>query len=285
MPYETSIEGAQAVEGNKRVPVQIPGSEQWFVRSRAENRKYHIQVAVPAEGPPAAGYPVIYMLDGNSVFCTMVETARLQGRNPDKSGVIPAIVVGIGYETEGPFSPERYCDYTIAGTSPYNLKADGTKPYKEGGAAAFLQFIAEELMPDIQERYQVDASRQSIFGHSLGGLFVLYAMFAKPGLFENYLSVSPSVHWNEAEFLAHEQQFTADLAQSEHHIRLLIGAGENEKGHFTGHIEKVNAFAQRLSGLSYPHFQVEFKEFEGEGHISVLPVFINRSLRFALRPE
>ncbi|GIQ63876.1 hypothetical protein PACILC2_24440 [Paenibacillus cisolokensis] len=104
-----------------RPKVEIPRSVQWTMRSRAENRSYQIMVAAPAEDPPPSGFPVIYLLDANSVFGTVVEAVRLQGGRPDKTGVVPAVVVGIGYPTERPFSPDRYYDYTPEPTTEFSI--------------------------------------------------------------------------------------------------------------------------------------------------------------------
>lgn len=77
----------------------IPGTEVRMMSSCNENRTYHIFISKPSTPPPPAGYPVIYLLDANSVFGTMTEAVRIQGRRPEKTGVIPAVIVGIGYET------------------------------------------------------------------------------------------------------------------------------------------------------------------------------------------
>ncbi len=59
-------------------PVSIARSEQYKVYSRVENREYRIYVAWPAEEPPPDGYPVLYILDANAVFGTVVEAIRLR---------------------------------------------------------------------------------------------------------------------------------------------------------------------------------------------------------------
>ncbi|MEK8129136.1 alpha/beta hydrolase [Paenibacillus filicis] len=269
----------------RRRKVELPGAEQWIMHSRAENRKYQIMVAKPAEEPPSSGYPVIYVLDANSVFATMVEAIRLQGRRPDKTGVLPAIIVGIGYETEAPFSEDRYYDLTPEPTTVYHQKPDGTPLPEQGGAAAFLAFIEQELKPLIEREFQIDRSRQTLFGHSLGGLFVLYALFMKPDAFRSYIAGSPSIHWNESLLLEQERQFKARLEQEPTAIQLLLGAGELEKSHIARINDNARELAGRLSTLSSRGVDVEYKEFEGEGHVSVLPVLISRTLRLVLRPE
>ncbi|MGV2685900.1 alpha/beta hydrolase, partial [Clostridium perfringens] len=93
-----------------RRSVELPHAEHWVMRSRAGQRRYRIIAAQPMGPAPPSGYPVIYLLDGNSVFHTMVETLRLQCHRPDKTGILPAVIVGIGYETEGQYAPNRFYD-------------------------------------------------------------------------------------------------------------------------------------------------------------------------------
>jgi uncharacterized protein len=264
---------------------EIPRSKRWMMQSRAENRSYQIMVAAPAEAPPPSGYPVIYLLDANSVFGTMVEAVRLQGGRPEKTGVVPAVVVGIGYQTDGPFSPDRYYDLTPMPATEYLHAPDGTALPAQGGAAAFLQFIEEELKPRIEREFKLDSSRQTIFGHSLGGLFVLHVLFTKPHAFQCYVAGSPSIHWNRQHLLLAEQQFVSRLEQEPLRIKVLLGVGELEKGHVSRNSDHARELSERLSAHSARGLEVVFKEFEGENHVSVLPVLISRALRFALRPE
>lgn len=93
--------------------VTLPRSEQYIMFSKNEHRKYKIFVSWPAEAPSNSGYPIIYTLDGNSVFSSITESVRLQSRRPDLTGIQPAVVVGIGYDTEAPFDPSRHYDYTL----------------------------------------------------------------------------------------------------------------------------------------------------------------------------
>ncbi|MNI13228.1 Ferri-bacillibactin esterase BesA [compost metagenome] len=267
-----------------RCKVEVPHAEQWTLHSRT-NRKYQIFVAKPAEAAPPSGYPVIYLLDANSVFGTMVEAIRLQGRRPDKTGVVPAIVVGIGYETEGPFADERFYDFTPEPTTEYSHRPDGTVLPEQGGAADFLEFIEEDLKPEIEGEFSIDRSRQAIFGHSLGGLFVLHVLFTKPKAFQTYIAGSPSIHWNQQLLHEKEQQFVSHVKQEPIDVAILLAMGEEEKRHSSGNSHKAKELAERLSALSSRGVEVEFREFEGEGHVSVLPVLISRALRFAFSPE
>lgn len=268
-----------------RRSVELPHAEHWVMRSRVGQRRYRIIAAQPMGPAPPSGYPVIYLLDGNSVFHTMVETLRLQCHRPGKTGILPAVVVGIGYETEGQYAPNRFYDYTPYPNMKFKNKLDGGSVPEQGGAAEFLQFIEEELKPQIEGEFNIDRRRQTIFGHSLGGLFTLYAMFAKPQAFSCYIAGSPSIHWNQEYLQELEQRFVERVKEEPYPVRLLLGAGEFERSHVTGNCISASQLAERLALQSGYGMHAEFKEFEGEGHLSVLPVLISRALRFALHPQ
>lgn len=119
-------------------------------------------------------YPVIYLLDGHSlhnVCASFVQHYSSRDRIPK------AIVVGIA-------STDRLRDFTPYERTAYNGEYGG------GGANKFLTFLEEELFPVIKKRYPTRDYRVLI-GHSYGGLFVTYALQAKPELFRAYLACSP----------------------------------------------------------------------------------------------
>jgi predicted alpha/beta superfamily hydrolase len=82
-----------------------------------------------------------------------------------------------------------------------------------------------------------------------------------------------------------EKQFTSRLDQENTNIEVLITVGELEKNHKSRMNDNAKELSERLSVLSSRGARVEFKEFEGENHTSVLPSLISRSLRFALIPH
>ncbi|MDA7025409.1 alpha/beta hydrolase [Bacillus sp. CLL-7-23] len=265
-------------------PVTIPGAQQRLMRSREGNRDYRIFIAKPSEEPPPTGYPVIYLLDGNSVFGTMVEAVRMQARRPEKTGVIPALIVGIGYQTDAPFDQRRIYDFTLpVSKDELPPRPDGREWPASGGAETFLSFIENDLKPQIEREFKIDKNRQTIFGHSLGGLFVLQALFRNPGLFQTYIAGSPSIHWNRS-FFANEADFISRLQKTNLKVDVLLGAGELEKNHQCRMNDNAKTLANRLSALEKFGVRAEFTEFKGEGHITVLPVLISRALRFALNP-
>ncbi|MFT3881118.1 MAG: hypothetical protein QM703_15830 [Gemmatales bacterium] len=97
----------QASEQPGGASVVIPHTQQYEVKSK-QGLAYRIMVAAPQTPAPPTGFPVIYLLDGNAFFGTIVETYRIQQRF-----LMPAVIVAIGYPTDVPFdASRRYYDLT-----------------------------------------------------------------------------------------------------------------------------------------------------------------------------
>jgi hypothetical protein len=136
-----------------------------------------------------ARYPVVYMQDGQNLFLDSyafggvawaVGTAMDQGI---ANGTIhEAIIIGIDNDVD------RLAEYTPVPDPGYG----------GGNAAKYLQFITNELKPqmDLQLRTIANADNTAIIGSSLGGLVSLYAGLARPDVFHRVGALSPSTWWN-----------------------------------------------------------------------------------------
>ncbi|WP_438445415.1 alpha/beta hydrolase [Gorillibacterium sp. sgz5001074] len=252
------------------------------IRSVEGNRAYRLFIAAPEGEPPPGGYPVLYVLDANAVFDTVVETLAIQSRRSDKTGVDPAVVVGIGYQTDALFSQNRFYDFTLPrpeGEAPYAFRG---KTFAEcGGAEIFHRFIEREVKAAVERDYPVNRERQGIVGHSLGGLFVLQVLLTAPGSYQSYVAGSPSIHWNSDFVFGKLEEFPRRLEECAREARLLIAVGSEETSH--GMIENARIFADRMAVLAGKELSVQYTLFPDEGHVSLLPALMSRTVRLAAR--
>jgi predicted alpha/beta superfamily hydrolase len=65
-----------------------------------------------------------------------------------------------------------------------------------GGADNFLAFLKTELIPYIDKLYPTKKENNTLYGTSLGGMFTVYAFLQEPALFKSYLTVEPSLWWD-----------------------------------------------------------------------------------------
>lgn len=212
-----AVAGAPAAQG------PMPGVSAPYTIARTmvatipapDGAPYRLFVAWPEGEPPATGWPVLYLLDGADNFATYVETARRLARN-GRSGLEPGVVVGIDSGT----LPRRVLDYTPAAIAiPAGFPAHGLRT---GGGDAFLDAVAERILPWVAARWRVDPKRRMLAGHSFGGVLALHAAWTRPGLFAASAAVSPSLWFGDG-LVARE------AAAAPAGSRVLIAMGGDER--------------------------------------------------------
>src|SRR5262249_22194676 len=147
---------------------------------------------------------------------------------------------------------------------------------RTGGQDAFFTFIQEELKPKIEKRFKVNRERQTLFGHSLGGLFVLHVLYTHPEAFQTYVAGSPSLWWNDQSILAEERAFVEKQGAK---VDLFLFVGDRDAKHM---VLDARRLSERLAPLGAHGTRVYFQSFEGEDHVSVLPAAISRAFRIAV---
>ena len=78
-------------------------------------------------------------------------------------------------------------------------------PTFAAGGSAFLRFLTQELKPEPETRYAIDADDATFFGSSLGGLFGAWTLLTSPTTFQRYILASPAITWNDEEVWRWEQ--------------------------------------------------------------------------------
>jgi len=249
-------------------PVTIPNSELRRIDSKSTGRTYDLYIRKPVDYDKDKDkkYPVLYLLDAQWHFKLL--DAVIGGLVYDK-WMPDIIVVGITYSGDKPdYEALRAMDYT---PSPGLQKGSGDGP-------KFLKFIKTEVIPFTETNYRADPSRRVLGGHSLGGLFTLYAMLSEPTLFWGYLAGSPAIPWDDGYLIRQEEQYF------EHHkdlpVRLFMAAGGAEPLVTPG-----LSFARTVASRNYIGLHWYGRVIEGERHAGVLPEYYNRGLRFLFGPE
>nr|WP_281503030.1 alpha/beta hydrolase-fold protein [Ancylobacter crimeensis] len=253
---------------------------------------WRIFVAVPDTPPPEAGYPSLLMLDANAGFASFAETARRAGVRPRATGIGPVLIVGVGYPTEAPHDRERRRFDFTAGPAR-EAAPPGREVGPTGGSAAFLAFLLDRLRPAIAARWRLDPARAALFGHSLGGAFVLEAFARAPRAFSHHIAVSPSIWWDEPHLLA---GLAARDRTAPARLALMIGEYEEalapwqqgragsaeiaERRARRAMVTTLHRFAQAARRELGPQARIVSEVLAGEDHASVLAPAMSRALRF-----
>lgn len=278
-------------------PVTLERTQQWTLRA-ASGRQFEVSIALPEAAAPPQGYPVLYVLDASYSFGTLVEMVR---NHEPLFG--PVVVVGVSYPSDAEMR-NRFYDMTPPGTDASALP----KLFAEGwglmgGAAEFRDFLTDDLRSAVKAAVPVDASRQALFGHSLGGLFALYVLFTRPESFDTYVAGSPAIWWSDKVVLQELAAFESRLRQCKAARRLLITVGGledrnnpeeqryiermklpggNEMPKMADMIGNSRRLHEELAPLLPEVLSVDYVVFPGETHNSVIPAYLGRGARFAL---
>lgn len=153
---------------------------------------HRLFIASPRQPAPAQGFPVVYLLDGNAAFDFLTQDHLDQAKG--------LVLVGVGYDTDRQFARERRTlDFTAPDGPGDGIRPDPVHPGRmAGGAAQFLNRLTGPIRQAAEDGLQIDPARRSLWGHSFGGLFVLYALLTQPDAFARFASISPSIWWDEA---------------------------------------------------------------------------------------
>ncbi len=180
--------------------------------SRAVGRSFHIYVRLPDgyDGRASSEYPVIYVLDGDSLFPILAANHLFLNYDVD---LPKAIIVGVAYGSFDPVTNKRGFDFSAPA-------ADAT--IEQGGAREFLSFLESELLPEVERRYRADPSRRVLFGQSRSGYMVLYSAFVAPDLFWGRIASNPAFDPGRELF------FSAPAQSSRTDLGLVVTSGSRD---------------------------------------------------------
>lgn len=201
----------------------------------------------PGADADRATLPIVYMLDAESRFRTMVDIAEANSAR--------VIVLGIGNEEN------RSHDYVPAN----GCTEDG------GGEAAFLDFVLNELVPFVDASVGGDPKRRALQGHSHGGSFAIYAMLSEmPGThhFTAYLAADPSIRCLGESFFKWETAYRARTQALPVRLHISYANKANER------------FIQLVESRHYAGLTFASKWYPG-GHNGMVQQGFTDSLQFA----
>jgi cytochrome c peroxidase len=263
-------------------PVIIPDTTQHELKAKG-GETYRIFLSIPKSPPPREGYPVFYLTDGNTSFPVFMAVANL--RPPGSS---PFVVVGIGYPSDNAADHRirRTFDLTPEVSAEWLKTAEPRLAgARTGGEGEFRSFIDEVVKPFVRSRARIDPDRQTLWGHSFGGLFVLNTMLKNPESFRNYLISSPSLWWNDHETLKTADSVTRLWSESDRKrdVRVFLSIGEFDEKPRPGDstertevlerrrmVRNAKKLAELIDRLKHRGIRSKFREFENEDHGSVV---------------
>lgn len=252
-------------------PHTIPNTQLRALPRNADGRAYQLHVHLPGSfaKEPKRRYPVLYVTDGYWDFATVV--ASYNNLHYDK--VVPEfVIVGLGYAGDGlDYGELRGWELSPVRLNPLSA---GT-----GHADKFIAALEKDIFPLVERDYRGDPAQRYLAGSSLGGLFALHAMYARPELFKGYIAASPAVVVGGDWIIGRAKAYAATGKPIQ--ARLYVTGAENEWPAFLAGIQRYQAL---LPTLKHPGLVFQNRTIDGERHAGTKAESYTRGMRFVFEP-
>lgn len=212
-------------------------------------------------------YPIMILLDGDSHFKTASGIVHFMSSNRNRNHLMPKSII-IAIE-----NVDRERDFTVT-----KIKTKRTNTM--GGGRNFLDFIEKELVPFIDENYRTEPSR-TLVGHSLGGLLTLNSYIDKNSIFDNYISIDPSIWWNE-EVMNNKVD---SISTKSLYKKLYIATANQGEANYERNKKKHDSLYALMTNKSDGPLNVEIEYFEKENHRSVPLIALYEGLKYLNREK
>lgn len=245
--------------------------------------RYEVRIGLPPSyGPSDRSYPLLVMLDADVAFGTVHETMVLNAlwsRAPTDRGIEPVpeyITVGVALPDRAEKPLRRNFEYMPDG-DPADCyerprayleqvaKMLGQQP-RLGGAAVFQAVLQDEILPIVETLYRVSTDRRMLVGVSAGGSFCCHSLFTRPGLFTDYVIVSPGI--------VSPKIFDLEAAWAKGHddlrANVFLSAGQDELGDPLDIVSTTARLAEQLRGRRYPGLNLHAMLFPDASHVDTL---------------
>lgn len=221
---------------NKKISI----GEEFNFKSKILNEDRKLMVYLPPDYKNSEKkYPVLYLLDGERHFHYLT---GFIGFFSSLQNIPEFIVIAIpNTNRRRDFYPSKEKDSSSDGTDN------------------FLQFLKLELIPFIDKDFRT-LKHRILCGHSLTGLFTIYAMIKEPGLFNGYIAASPGLHLNKFIQKLADDFISKKLSKN---ISLYFTYGTRE---FKPLEKSINDFKLKLDKYKNKKIFYTFKHFTQNEH-------------------
>jgi len=248
--------GMHQVKSQETVKIEIGTKHTLHSEILNEDRDYWISLpdSYNNDGSSYKKYPVLVVLDGNVHFEAITGLVNYMSSDSKRSWSIPEMIV-VAIQ-----NVDRRRDYTPD-------KIITRRENNSGGGKQFLNFLEDELIPELDQNFRTEPYR-ILFGHSLGGLLTTYAYMKEKTLFNAFIAVDPSFGTWDAETM--DEKLNAVTEQSFERF-IYIATANWGKRNIRNRDRHVRLF-EGLNSECEGEFPGKLEYFENENHSSVPPI-------------
>ena len=223
-----------------------------------EERMYWIYEPEKQPGEEEKDYPVLYLLDGDVFFHSVVGFTRFFASSR-VSSLPPCVVVAV-------LNTDRTRDLTPTSSAAQrdgSIQPEDTP--KGGGMKAFYRFLTEELRPEIEKKVSANG-RNFLVGHSYAGLFTLQVLLDYSESFDTFMAIDPSLWWDRGVFLkqAEKEVGQKDFSGKQLYVAFATRQRPNVK---LDQFALADSLGERIiPEMKSQHLRAIYKKFPDEVH-------------------
>jgi len=275
------------------------------MRGRGIAWDHEIRVALPASyAASAKSYPVLWAMDGAMDQALAVIEAA------DKS-VPEMIVVSVGLPKDERIHHQHRRDWDLSpapgrGVVGYAFSGPGAELFRDwaiqydkrkrakgdpqlllGGAPTYLDFLIDEARPALRDKYRM-SDETTLWGHSGGGMFCVFALLSRPTKFRNFICGSPSLNASNFAIFEMEDRVAKSKGDLPASLFLAVGEGEVLEGNGIsewGVASSTARFAEILKIRNYRSLQLGFRILPDHKHGPAWTGVLDTGLRWLYTPS
>lgn len=247
-----------------------------------EQRKIWIYVPNSGQADSKQRYPVVYLLDGDAHFYSVV--GMIQQLSQVNGNMISPEMIVVGIP-----NTDRTRDLTPTHVDADPPFMDSAFSKTSGGGEQFVSFIEKELMPHIDSLYPTQPYKMLI-GHSFGGLTTINIAMNHTKLFNSYICIDPSMWWDKMNFLKATKKSLTEKNFSGTTLYLGIANTMDERMNITKvqsdtsgetkHIRSILDLDKYIKSKKQNGLRYESKYYSNDDHGSVPMIAEYDGLRF-----
>lgn len=220
-------------------------------QSKKLNTTRELKIKLPKNYDPESTlkHPVIIVFDGDYLFEPVVGQVSYQTYFDEMP---ESIIVGVvqGYE--------RFYD-------SYFDEVTGL-PIESG--ARFYQFISEELLPYLDEKYNTSKFRVAV-GHDVMGNFINSFLFSDEPFFQAYINLSPDFKGNMNENISNRVKWIKD------DVFYYLATSDSDVVSIRKIVGETNAQLKTTDNKALTYY---FDEFVGDSHYTLVTGALSKAL-------
>ncbi|WJG09048.1 alpha/beta hydrolase-fold protein [Aliiglaciecola sp. LCG003] len=243
-------------------PVEFAKQYTYPSKIMAEEREYSVYLPPSYTQHSTQSYPVIYVLDGDQSKLLSISGVVQALSTEELENQIPQFIIVAIPNTN------RSRDLTPTQTDLIYKGKELAKIPGSGGADKFLNFIQNELMPQIEKSYRTNQTKVLV-GMSFGGLFTGHALLTRPEMFSHYLIADATYVWDDNYLNRIALGQIERLKQKRLSVYLALANNDHIGEHGVANRAWGNGFIARLNAIRSDNFHVYSDYFPKQRHGTV----------------